>query len=128
MFFARPYGLYAWLVVALSVVILGVEVLDVLSENDSRRDLGGLTSTEYAMHFLMSGLRMGFLAAWLVATPLADFFAPSSLTLSPWWIGGMWISGTGVIAAGIHVVFAVQGRRRIAEHHAVGGAMSAASG
>jgi hypothetical protein len=46
-----------------------VEVTDVLCEEASRRDLGGLTRVEYLMHFLMAGLRFGWVVPLLFGRP-----------------------------------------------------------
>ena len=73
MFCVRPTGVWLWATVVLAVVILAVEISDVFAEDDSRRDLGGLKPPEYVMHFLMSGLRMGFLCAFYVARPPSDY-------------------------------------------------------
>ncbi|APJ04060.1 hypothetical protein [Silvanigrella aquatica] len=62
-------GLYLWIGIFLTLLTLVIEFLDVFEENKSRKNLGGLTSLEYSMHFAMSGLRATFTTLILVSKP-----------------------------------------------------------
>src|SRR5713226_243300 len=83
MFCLAPKG--GWLLAAalLSLATLGIELADVICEGESRRDLGGLVPAEYAMHFLMSAFRAGFVAVFFARFKLADFAAPAALAQGP---------------------------------------------
>jgi hypothetical protein len=110
---AAPHGLYLWLALALFLASLFVEVLDVLCEPASRRDLGGLIASEYLMHFLMSGLRFGAVIPLLVGVPASDWLIGSSaIGIRPLWqlLCGAYI---GVPAAGIAVLHIVLDRRGV---------------
>ncbi len=112
LFCCEPRGLFLWLAVLLFLVSLFVEVLDVLCESASRRDLGGLTRNEYLMHFLMSGLRFGAVLPLLVAAaPAAWLLHGSGLTLRPLWLllTGAYIAGPGLGVAVLHVLLDVRG-------------------
>ena len=110
MFCSRPQGALLGLAVLLAVAVYAVELCDVLIENDSRRDLGGLTSAEYAMHFSMASLRAAALIAFFATTTLADFTAPTALLDVPWWlrIAGFCVLVPGVAAAAVHVALALR--------------------
>jgi hypothetical protein len=128
LFCARAQG--AWLVVAVASVVatLAVELLDVFEERPSRRALGGLTSTEYASHFLMSGLRMGAVCALLGSRSMDDLSAPAALAGVPWWVAVVGWSTLipGVLVALLHVVLVFTGRRAIAAASLHGAAQVAA--
>ncbi len=83
MFCVRPSGIWLLAVAILSITTFGIELGDVLCENDSRRDLGGVTSAEYAMHFAMSAFRAGFIGVFFANTALGDFVAPAQLNSVP---------------------------------------------
>jgi hypothetical protein len=79
LFLAEAQGAWLWAALALNITTLAVESLDVFEERASRASLGGLTSTEYWMHFLMSGLRWGYVVAVVVAVPAQAWSAPPAL-------------------------------------------------
>jgi len=77
-----------------------------LCEPASRRDLGGLTGSEYLMHFLMAALRIGAVAPLLVTTQAADWsIAHTTLTQRPLWLFllGAYIAGPGILIAALHL-------------------------
>jgi len=79
MFCVRPAGMWLWLSAFLVAATFGIELADVLCENDSRKDLGGLVPAEYAMHFSMSALRSGYVFAYFAGVSWAQFIAGSRL-------------------------------------------------
>jgi len=111
LFCLQPSGLWLWLLLALFVLTMGVEMADVLCEEASRRDLGGLTSVEYLMHFLMAGLRFGWVMPLLFGLP-GVAWAPEQTA-----IGGraLWMMLIGasialpaIVIAVVHVVLALR--------------------
>jgi hypothetical protein len=79
MFCVRPQGLWLWAAMAVCAATFVIELFDVLCENDSRRDLGGLVPAEYAMHFSMSALRSGYVFAYFAGTSWAQYTGNSQL-------------------------------------------------
>ena len=107
----RAQGLWLWLLLGLFATTVAVEVTDVLCEEASRRDLGGLTRVEYLMHFLMAGLRFGWVVPLLFGLPSAAWL-PEQTALAARSLG-MLIAGAsiGIPAIGIaavHVVLALR--------------------
>jgi hypothetical protein len=103
MFCVRPHGAWLALAALITFATLAIELADVLCENDSRRDLGGLTPAEYAMHFMMSALRAGFVGAFFGPVALADFSAPSALAPGPLATLGWTMVVPGIAVAALHV-------------------------
>lgn len=105
MFCVRPAGLWLGAAAALCAATFGVEMLDVLCERDSRRDLGGLIPAEYAMHFLMSALRAGFIFTFFAGFQLVDFAAPAALAPVPLWCAavGWTMAVPGFLVAALHL-------------------------
>ena len=62
-------GVGLWAAVILVGVALGTELDDVLSENDSRASLGGLSSGEYALHVLLTILKVASFAFMFASKP-----------------------------------------------------------
>jgi len=106
----------AWLVAAaaLCAATLAIEVADVLSEHQSRRFIGGLTPVEYLLHFLMAGLRMGFVIAFFGGRSLDDFAGPAVLGEPLWYVRavGLCLLAPGLVIAAVHLVLVVTGRRQ----------------
>ena len=69
LFVINSAGFLLWLSVLLTIVTLVVEFLDVFEEKSSRKNLGGLTSLEYSMHFAMSGIRATYTTLILAHKP-----------------------------------------------------------
>ncbi len=111
LFLVQGGGLWLWLLLGLFLTTVAVEVTDVLCEEDSRRDIGGLSSVEYLMHFLMAGLRFGWVIPMLFGLPSeAWHLSHTGLQVRPLWmlIAGGWIAGPASIIASIHVVLALR--------------------
>lgn len=72
-------GWALWAGVFFVVAALGTELADVFSENDSRASIGGLSTQEYALHVMLTILKVASFAflfaskpatAWDLASPL----------------------------------------------------------
>lgn len=112
LFWIVPHGGYLWAALGLLACSLGVEVLDVLCEPDSRRDLGGLIGAEYLMHFLMAGLRFGATVPLLVCTSVADWsLAATAAGPRPLWflLTGVYITVPAIGVALLHVLLLNRG-------------------
>jgi hypothetical protein len=110
MFCARPGPAALAAAAALSLATLAVELADVLCEKASRRALGGLTSAEYALHFLMSGFRMGFVGAFFAAAFVASpTVAPAVVAFVGWCV-----VVPGIAIAALHLGLLFAGRRALA--------------
>lgn len=111
LFCAEPLGLWRHLALLLFIASVVIEVLDVLCEERSRRTLGGLTSLEYLMHFLMSGLRFGSVVPILTGGPLQQWL-PSQTALAGRPLGlaliGLCLAAPGVLIAALHVYLALR--------------------
>jgi hypothetical protein len=82
-------GMALWAAVAFVVVSFGVEMMDVLAENDSRAGLGGLSREEYAAHVVAITTRVAAVALALAAKPPAAWNVASPLVLEaeyPAWV------------------------------------------
>lgn len=107
LFCGQPRGGLLWLAALLAGVTFAIEVWDVLIEPRSRADLGGLTGSEYAMHFLMSGVRWGGLLPLLLSAPPADWaLQPTEMLSRPGWMVrvGWSMALPGVAIALLHVL------------------------
>jgi len=112
-------GAWLWAGVALNAALVVVESVDVLEERGSRALLGGLSSVEYWMHFLMSGLRWGYMVAALSLVPAERWTGPASWTWrlpsGPSDILGAAVWGVtlmGVPVALVHLYLGLKGKRR----------------
>lgn len=107
----EPLGLFRWLALALLLLTLLCEALDVLCERRSRASLGGLTQHEYLLHFLMSGLRGAGVAPLLLVAPLWAW-APGVTALAPrpWWCAlfSLCLIVPGIAIAALHLLLAVR--------------------
>lgn len=77
--FARNFaGALIWVALIVILADLVVEMLDVVSEKDSRAGMGGLSTAEYATHIVATTLRVAALGLILAAKPAPawDFAAP----------------------------------------------------
>ena len=118
LYLARSTGLFLWMAgIALAITLL-IESGDVFIERESRASLGGLTSTEYWMHFMMSGLRWSSAVLILASTPTSAWIEDASWSWTlPSWSNPLgfltWgIALTGVPVALIHVMLGWQGHPR----------------
>ena len=62
-------GTVLWLGMLVVLFDLGIEMMDVLCERDSRASIGGLSSAEYAVHVLATTVRIAAIALILAAKP-----------------------------------------------------------
>jgi hypothetical protein len=81
LFYANFGGLALWAGMLFLLVETAVEIMDVLSENDSRAALGGLSSIEYAMHALAIMFRTFAIALALAVKPLSAWSLSSPILL-----------------------------------------------
>jgi hypothetical protein len=92
----------------------GLVVWDVSIENDSRRDLGGLSSAEYLVHVVATTLHSGAIAlafaSWLVASPTPDWVAT---------VAQLAIPGT-LLVLGAHLVLLHRRFREVAAFRPAG--------
>jgi len=106
---AQPLGLWRVLGLLLFGASVFIEILDVLCEKESRRTLGGLTSIEYLMHFLMSGLRFGSMLPLLCSGSLQQWLpAQTALAARPLWfvLFGACVTAPGLPIAALHLYLA----------------------
>ena len=73
-------GWALWAGVFFVVAALSTELLDVFSENDSRASIGGLSTQEYALHVVLTILKVASFAFMFAAKP-ADAWSLSSPTV-----------------------------------------------
>lgn len=105
-FCTQPLGLWRVLALLLFGASVGIEILDVRCEEASRRTLGGLTTTEYLMHFLMSGLRFGSMLPLLCSGSLQQWLpGQTALAARPLWLAlfGACVTAPAVPIAALHV-------------------------
>lgn len=76
-------GAWLWAAVVVNLAAFLIESVDVVSEKTSRRAFGGLTRTEYWMHFAMSGLRWMHVALAFATHPSAHWFSTASWVALP---------------------------------------------
>jgi hypothetical protein len=80
--FYADFGGYAlWAGVIAVVSALGVEVMDVFSENDSRASIGGLTTGEYSLHVVLTILKVAAFTFIFASKPAAAWSTDSPLFL-----------------------------------------------
>ena len=70
-------GWALWAGVFFVIAALGTELADVFSENDSRASIGGLSTQEYALHVVLTVLKVASFA-FLFASKPADAWSLSS--------------------------------------------------
>lgn len=63
-------GILLWTTVAVLAIDLITEIVDVLNERESRMNIGGLPSTEYLVHIMLTTLRVAAIALAFAALPL----------------------------------------------------------
>ena len=83
-------GVGLWAAVFFVVAALSTELLDVFSENDSRASLGGLSTGEYALHVVLTILKVASFAFMFASKPAAAWGLGSPITLGSYgWMGEM---------------------------------------
>lgn len=108
LFFQNFGGWALWAGVAAVAAALGTELLDVFSENDSRASLGGLSTAEYALHVVLTILKVAAFAFIFASKPLAAWSLSSPAVLGSYGFMGEMIAikvMIGSLAVGIlHLV------------------------
>ncbi|MFN6962238.1 MAG: hypothetical protein ACK4S4_00565 [Pyrinomonadaceae bacterium] len=74
-------GIALWAAVFFVAAALAVELLDVASENDSRASLGGLSTQEYALHVVLTVLKVASFAFMFASKPASAWSVSSPLVL-----------------------------------------------
>ena len=83
-------GIGLWAAVIAVVAALSTEMLDVLSENDSRASLGGLSTGEYAIHVAVTILKVASFAFMFASKPTSAWDIASPVSLGSYgWMGEM---------------------------------------
>ncbi|MBX7221070.1 MAG: hypothetical protein K1Y36_14070 [Blastocatellia bacterium] len=92
LFYRNSGGWALWLTVILVGIDFGVALLDVLEENQSRASLGGLSSTEYAIHVVTMTLHTVAISLALAARPLAAWSLTAPLEIGPQVSFSTWVA------------------------------------
>jgi hypothetical protein len=100
-------GIALWAAVFFVVAALGTELLDVFSENDSRASIGGLSTGEYALHVVLTILKIASFAFMFAAKPADawDLASPINLGTYGWMAEMMALKvavGSGLVAC-LHI-------------------------
>jgi hypothetical protein len=106
-------GALLWAGVAAVAVDQLFESLDVASERDARRGLGGLSRFEYGLHLVLTTLRAAGVTAVLLSRPPEAWALDAPLVVSSlpeaWWAFIPFQVGVGAaLVAGLHVVLATR--------------------
>ena len=81
-------GIALWAGVFFVAAALGTELLDVFSENDSRASLGGLSTPEYALHVLLTILKVTSFVFIFASKPAGAWDLSSPVVLGSYgWMG-----------------------------------------
>jgi phosphatidylglycerophosphate synthase len=112
-------GVLLWTGIALIAGDLAVSVVDMVSERDSRAELGGLSTGEYVLHMLIMSARGAAIALMLAGREAAAWALDA-----PWIVGPLpaaaatvaWQALPGaVVMAGLHVWLCTESGVRIFE-------------
>ena len=88
LFFQNFGGIALWAAVFFVGAALSTELLDVVSENDSRASLGGLSTAEYALHVLLTTLKVASFAFMFASKPAEAWQLSSPVVLGSYgWMG-----------------------------------------
>jgi hypothetical protein len=83
-------GIGLWAAVFFVAAALATELLDVFSENDSRASLGGLSTGEYALHVVLTILKVASFAFMFASKPVSAWNLATPITLGSYgWMGEM---------------------------------------
>ena len=83
-------GIALWAAVFFVAAALGTELMDVFSENDSRASLGGLSTGEYALHVVLTILKVTSFAFMFASKPLSAWSLSSPFHLGSYgWMAEM---------------------------------------
>ena len=96
-------GWALWAGVFFVVAALSTELLDVFSENDSRASIGGLSTQEYALHVVLTILKVASFAFLFASKPAEAWGLESPAVLGSYgWMGEMIalkvMVGSGLVA------------------------------
>jgi hypothetical protein len=114
-------GALLWLVVLLFAATLAVEIQDIWCERESRRAMGGLPSAEYALHVLVSGIRLCAVALILIVKPLQYWrfgLTAPELQPPPVLATGAALAAGGALVTVVHIVAARRGGAEHVRHQA----------
>ena len=107
LFYGDFGGAALWAGVLFLALEQAVEIMDVLDERDSRASIGGLSSTEYALHAVAITARTAAVALALAAKPLAAWSLDAPLVTGP---GHEWAGSVGlqmvvgnILVVGLHL-------------------------
>ncbi|HEX6126577.1 MAG TPA: hypothetical protein VFZ23_14480 [Pyrinomonadaceae bacterium] len=90
LYYQNVGGIWLWAAVFFVAAALSTELLDVFSENDSRASLGGLSSAEYALHVVLTILKVASFAFMFASKPAAAWDLTSPIILGTYgWMGEM---------------------------------------
>lgn len=90
LFFQNSGGWALWAGVAAVSAALGTELLDVMSENDSRASIGGLSTAEYSLHVMLTILKVAAFAFIFASKPIEAWSLSSPAVLGSYgWMGEM---------------------------------------
>ena len=81
LYYQNSGGYALWAGVFFVAAALGVEMLDVFSEGDSRESLGGLTTGEYSLHVAATILKVASFAFIFASKPLSAWSLESTSNL-----------------------------------------------
>ncbi len=99
-------GWMLWLGVLMFTTDAIVETIDVLVENRSRRNLGGLSTGEYAIHVNATGLRLASTALILASKPVAAWSLSSPTLIEPAY--PEWLAWLALLIGGASVIGGIQ--------------------
>jgi hypothetical protein len=96
-------GIALWAGAFFVAAALSTELLDVFSENDSRASIGGLSTREYALHVVLTILKVSSFALLFASKPTEAWSLSSPLLLGTYgWMGEMMALkvaiGSGLVA------------------------------
>lgn len=93
-------GVALWAGVFFVAAALGTELLDVLSENDSRALIGGLSTPEYALHVVLTILKVAAFVFLFASKPAAAWDASSPAVMGSYGAIGELIAVKVMIGSG----------------------------
>jgi hypothetical protein len=106
-----------WMALIANLCTFLIESIDVLQEQDSRRNLGGLPPAEYWMHFTMSGLRWAWVSLAMASIPAPLYFGDSFWTgPEKWTVSSILISAILIGSIPIAILHGVLGVRGFKPH------------
>ncbi|HMS08015.1 MAG TPA: hypothetical protein PKE66_00920 [Pyrinomonadaceae bacterium] len=115
LFFQNFGGWALWAGVAAVVAALGTELLDVMSENDSRASIGGLSTAEYSLHVVLTILKIAAFAFMFASKPLEAWSLSSPALLGSYgWTGEMMAAKVMIGSFAVGILHLALLNRRVA--------------